>query len=230
MDNSVIIKGGKNGINVILDENLEFDVLCDKIKSKFENASKFFDNSNLAITFEGRNLTDEEEKKVLDIISEVSQINIVCVLNENNELDKIREDAVKKALESVEPQKPKDDCLFYKGTLRSGQIFESDGSVIILGDINPGGKVIAKGNVIVLGSLRGTIFAGADGNEHAFVVALEMDPMQIKIADVIARSSNAGAKISKGKVKVVEPKIAYVYEQNIYIENLEQNALDDIII
>ena len=58
---------------------------------------------------------------------------------------------------------------------------------MVLGDVNPGGKVVAKGSVIVLGSLKGNIFAGVDGNENAFVVALEMNPMQIKIADVIAR-------------------------------------------
>ena len=121
-------------------------------------------------------------------------------------------------------------CMFYKGTLRSGQVFESDGSVVVLGDVNPGGKVVAKGSVIVLGSLKGNIFAGVDGNENAFVVALEMSPMQIKIGEIIARSSDTGTKITKGrnKTKVIEPKIAYVYDQNIYIEDLEQNALDDI--
>ena len=66
---------------------------------------------------------------------------------------------------------PKTACMFYKGTLRSGQVFESDGSVVVLGDVNPGGKVVAKGSVIVLGSLKGNIFAGVDGNENAFVVA-----------------------------------------------------------
>lgn len=231
MDNSIIIKGGKNGITLVLDKNLSFEDNCEKIRSKFESAAKFFNNTNLAITFEGKELTDEEEMKLLDIISEVSDINIVCVINNNNELEKIREDAVKKALSSLDTQEKKSDCLFYKGTLRSGQIFESDGSVIILGDVNPGGKVVAKGNVIILGTLRGIVFAGVDGNVNSFVVALDMDPMQIKIADVIARSSETGAaKISKGKVKVMEPKIAYVYDQNIYIENIEQNALEDVIV
>jgi len=230
VDNSVIIKGGKNGISVILDSEISFEEICDAIRTKFESASKFFDNSNLALTFEGRKLSEDEEKKLLDIISEVSDINVVCILDETDEIKQIREDAVKKALASINSDDKKSDCLFYKGTLRSGQILESDGSVIVLGDINPGGKIVAKGNVIILGSLRGTIFAGVDGNEHSFVVALEMDPMQIKIADVIARSSETGAKIGRGKVKVIEPKIAYVYEESIYIENLEQNALEDIIV
>ena len=240
MDNSVIIKGSKNGITVFLDEEMPFEELLENVSDKFKNASKFFNNATMAISFDGRNLSAEEEKRILNVISDVSELNIVCVLDENNDIKSVYEEAVKKAMNSFnishqpERQKitdPKATCMFYKGTLRSGQVFEADGSVVVLGDVNPGGKVVAKGSVIVLGSLKGNIFAGVDGNENAFVVALEMSPMQIKIGDIIARSSDSGVnKISKGKnkSKILEPKIAYIYDQNIYIEDLEQNALDDI--
>lgn len=245
MDNSVIIKGSKSGITVFLDNEMPFEELLESVSDKFKNASKFFNNANMAISFDGRNLSAEEEKKILNIISDVSDLNIVCVLDENNDMKTVYEEAVKKAIASTAVQVPepasqpvsqtvsdlRTSCMFYKGTLRSGQVFEADGSVVVLGDVNPGGKVVAKGSVIVLGSLKGNIFAGVDGNENAFVVALEMSPMQIKIGDIIARSSDSGVnKISKGKnkSKILEPKIAYVYDQNIYIEDLEQNALDDI--
>ena len=240
MDNSVIIKGSKSGITVFLDNEMPFEELLENVSDKFKNASKFFNNATMAISFDGRNLSAEEEKRILNVISDVSELNIVCVLDENNDIKSVYEEAVKKAMNSFnishqpERQKitdPKTTCMFYKGTLRSGQVFEADGSVVVLGDVNPGGKVVAKGSVIVLGSLKGNIFAGVDGNENAFVVALEMSPMQIKIGDIIARSSDSGVnKISKGKnkSKILEPKIAYVYDQNIYIEVLEQNALDDI--
>lgn len=240
MDNSVIIKGSKSGITVFLDNEMPFEELLESVSDKFKNASKFFNNANMAISFDGRNLSAEEEKRILNVISDVSELNIVCVLDENNDIKSVYEEAVKKAMNSFnishqpERQKitdPKTTCMFYKGTLRSGQVFEADGSVVVLGDVNPGGKVVAKGSVIVLGSLKGNIFAGVDGNENAFVVALEMSPMQIKIGDIIARSSDSGVnKISKGKnkSKILEPKIAYVYDQNIYVEDLEQNALDDI--
>ena len=240
MDNSVIIKGSKNGITVFLDEEMPFEELLENVSDKFKNASKFFNNATMAISFDGRNLSAEEEKRILNVISDVSELNIVCVLDENNDIKSVYEEAVKKAMNSFnishqpERQKitdPKTTCMFYKGTLRSGQVFEADGSVVVLGDVNPGGKVVAKGSVIVLGSLKGNIFAGVDGNENAFVVALEMSPMQIKIGDIIARSSDSEVnKISKGKnkSKILEPKIAYVYDQNIYVEDLEQNALDDI--
>lgn len=235
MDNSVIIKGGKSGIIVVLDKEMEFDALLANVKDKFESSAKFFSNANMAISFEGRRLNDIEEKRILDVIAEVSDLNIVCLLKENNEFDRVCEDAVKRALESVELPEKQLPCQFYKGTLRSGQEFISDSSVIVLGDINPGAKVVAKGNVVVLGSLKGNIFAGVDGNENAFVVALDMNPMQIKIGDVIARSADTSIKIGKAAknknvVKVLEPKIAYVYEDSIYIEDLDQEVLNDITI
>ena len=242
LDNSVIIKGSNSGITVFLDNEMAFEDLLESVSEKFKSASKFFNNANMAISFDGRLLSAEEEKRILDVISDVSELNIVCVLDENNNMKEIYEDAVKKAIASVDISEPvvqpvsdmesdsKTACMFYKGTLRSGQVFEADGSVVVLGDVNPGGKGVAKGSVIVLGSLKGNIFAGVDGNENAFVVALEMSPMQIKIGEIIARSSDTGTRITKGrnKNKVIEPKIAYVYDQNIYIEDLEQNALDDI--
>ena len=100
---------------------------------------------------------------------------------------------MKQALEFQEEPKglmDLQDGRFYKGTLRSGQVLESETSIIILGDVNPGARVISKGNVVVLGAMKGNAFVGAAGNESAFVAALSMDPMQIRIGDVIARSSD----------------------------------------
>ncbi|MGN0318811.1 MAG: septum site-determining protein MinC [Lachnospira sp.] len=232
MDNSIIIKGSSHGIHVILDDKLEYDVLLEKLRDKFKEASKFLGSANMALSFEGRTLSSEEELEIIDIISEESDLKIVCILDNNGEIDKVFSDAVNKAMDSSVPEKNEDNCHFYKGTLRSGQVFESESSVIILGDVNPGAKVVSKGNVIVLGSLRGNIFAGASGNINAFVVALEMNPMQIKIGDIIARSADTSIQIKgkNAKPKVIEPKIAYVYDDNIYIENLDQEVLSDIII
>jgi septum site-determining protein MinC len=146
-------------------------------------------------------------------------------VDDNDEKDKKFQNALEAAQKNYTTET--DSGQFYKGTLRSGQVLESEGSLIVLGDVNPGGRIIAAGNVIVLGSLRGNVVAGVNGNENCFVVALEMNPMQIKIGEIIARSSDSAPK-KKGKIKGVEPKIAYVEEGNIYIEDLEQEVLEDI--
>ena len=87
MDNSVIIKGSKSGITVFLDNEMPFEELLESVSDKFKNASKFFNNANMAISFDGRDLSAEEEKKILNIISDVSDLYIVCVLVEFNELN-----------------------------------------------------------------------------------------------------------------------------------------------
>lgn len=221
VNNSVVIKGNKYGIVVQLDKNISFDELKTDLAEKFKSASKFFDKANMAVSFEGRTLSSEEEREILQIISDNSQLNIVCVIDNNELKEKMFKKAVEDKLEELSAHTGR----FYKGTLRSGQILESESSIIILGDINPGAKVVAKGNIIILGALKGTVYAGANGNEEAFVVALEMAPIQIRIGDTIARCNDGG-----GKVKPIGPDamIAFVDDENIYIERLDKNVLDDI--
>jgi septum site-determining protein MinC len=233
MNNSVIIKSNKQGITVILDNEISFDELKSLVKEKFTQSSSFFGNADMALAFEGRDLSNEEQQQLLDVIDESTNMRIICVLDNKSSIGG-REDAIASDSLLVNGNA---DGLFYKGTLRSGQVLESETSVIILGDVNPGGRVVAKGNVIVLGSLRGNAYAGASGNENCFVVALDMNPMQIKIADVIARSSDTSVavKIKRARssrlakqTRSVEPKIAFVEDGNIYVEDLTSSVIDDI--
>lgn len=223
--NSVVIKGNKYGIIVILDQNLSFEELKTEVAVKFRESSKFFGKSAMGVTFEGRFLNNDEIKELLDIIAANSEINVVCVVDNDRE----REAYFKKSVEEHLNELSANDGQFYRGTLRSGQVIESESSIIILGDVNPGAKVVSSGNVIILGSLKGTVYAGVSGSATSFVVALEMQPMQIRIGDYIARAaddSNTGNK--KGKKSQPETKIAFVEEGNIYIEPLNKDVLNDI--
>lgn len=221
MNNSVIIKGNKYGIVVVLDEKTEFEMLKNELADKFQSAAKFFDKANMAISFEGRKLAASEERELLNVISQNSDLNIVCVID----TDEMREKYFKKVVEEKLEELSSHTGQFYKGTLRSGQMLESESSIIILGDVNPGAKVIAKGNVIILGALKGNIYAGAGGNEDAFVVALEMAPIQIRIGEIIARSADEGGQ---RKAMSNEAMIAYVDEGHIYIGKLDKENLTDI--
>ncbi|MDB9315060.1 septum site-determining protein MinC [Spirulina sp. CS-785/01] len=121
------------------------------------------------------------------------------------------------------PQKPKESSLdaetsvsaehwdaplYLKSTLRSGMEIQHPGTVIVLGDVNPGSKVIAAGDIMVLGRLRGIAYAGAQGNRTCHIVALQMEAMQLRIADAIARPPERPPK-------VYHPEIAYVAESGI---------------
>ncbi len=120
----------------------------------------------------------------MDIIGNNTDMQIVCVID--NDPDK--EEVFRKTLEQKLMELENNTGQFYKGILRSGASLEFETSVVIIGDVNHGARVVSKGNIIVLGSLKGTAFAGACGNTNSFVVALDMRPTQIRIADTIARS------------------------------------------
>lgn len=79
-----------------------------------------------------------------------------------------------------------DPALFVQRTLRSGVSLRHPGHVVLLGDLNPGAEIIASGNVVVWGRLRGMVHAGAEGNTQAIVCALDLSPTQLRIADEIA--------------------------------------------
>ncbi|MGF7144071.1 septum site-determining protein MinC [Anaerotaenia torta] len=219
MNNSVIIKGNKYGIIVVMNPDLPFEDLKLVIAEKFRESSKFFENAKMAISFEGRKLTNDEQREVLDIINENTDMHIVCVLENDTE----KEETFKKTVEQKLMELSNNTGQFYKGILRSGASLEFENSVIIIGDVNHGARVVSKGNIIVLGSLKGNAFAGATGNINSFVVALDMNPTQIRIADTIARAPDKPVK-----QEIKEAKIAFLEEGNIYIEPLNKNILQDI--
>lgn len=219
MNNSVVIKGNKYGIVVVLSPEVPFDELKLLIAEKFRESSKFFENAKMAISFEGRKLTNEEQREILDIISENADMHIVCIMDNDTEL----QEKFHKTLDQKLMELSNSTGQFYKGILRSGASLEFETSVIIIGDVNHGARVVSKGNIIILGALKGNAFAGATGNTNAFVVALDMCPTQIRIADTIARSPDKPVK-----EEVKEAKIAFLEEGNIYIEPLNKNILQDI--
>ncbi|MFM6039278.1 MAG: septum site-determining protein MinC [Sphaerospermopsis kisseleviana] len=84
--------------------------------------------------------------------------------------------------------KPLADALYLEMTVRSGGEIRHPGTVIILGDINPGGIVVADGDILIWGRLRGVAHAGAGGNRDCLIMALQMEPTQLRIADAVARA------------------------------------------
>ena len=84
-------------------------------------------------------------------------------------------------------ESPSSNVLFHIGTLRSGEVLEAINNVLILGDVNPGAKVIAGGDVMIWGRLLGIAHAGKNGNIEATITALQLRPVQLRIASKVAR-------------------------------------------
>ncbi|NLK37294.1 MAG: septum site-determining protein MinC [Epulopiscium sp.] len=203
-DNYVIFKGTKDGIAVQLHPDADFEVIKQQLEKKVEDAAKFFDGVKTSIVLKGRDLTEEQESQLLDIISEKCNMTITFVKSQNTEINQMA------ALLAQEIQ-PHNITKFHKGSIRSGQCLEFDGSVVLIGDVNPGGEIKAEGNIIILGQLKGMAHAGCKGMMDAFVTAIYMVPVQLRIADIITRFPEENKKGPK------PPEYAYVEDGQIYV-------------
>ncbi len=230
MEQSVTIKGTKGGIILVLDPSISFGELAPLIAEKFHDASSFLGKNDMGLLVRGRNLSEEEMDTVVSIIHENSKLHISALLDEKTEDEDIFKStpAPEEKTESPAPLKASgkelfgDDAIIYKGNLRSGQDISSEKSVVILGDVKPGANVTSYGSIYILGELRGNAFAGAGGDESSVIMALELEPIQLRIAGSIAISPDAekGAKIKVRKKRFMapsgnEPEVAYIENGHI---------------
>jgi len=121
----------------------------------------------------------------------------------------LREREVKNKLRLLESKQKED--IFHEGTVRSGDRISSNGNLCIIGDVNPGAIVSAKKNIYVWGKLLGIAFAGKGGNNKASITSLYLNPLQLRIADVIAIGPNE-------KPKNYYPEIALIDKKTISIK------------
>ena len=214
MSNHVIIKGKNDRLVIALNPDIDFLDICDILKTKILEAKNFIGNSRMAIEFSGRALTNEEENKLIGIITENSNIVISYIFSKRTDSEEEMD------LENINPLIEEGKTHFFRGTLRSGSKIESDGNVVVLGDVNPSSIIKARGNVIVLGHLNGTVYAGLGGDDRAFIGAIYFNPIQLTIGmrtitdiqDEIIDSSRVDKKSRF--------KVARIVNQEIVVEEL----------
>ena len=102
--NSIVIKGNKYGIVVVMDSDTSFDEIKNQLEEKLKESARFFGNGTMAISFEGRNLDDEQQKELLNVISESSDLNIACIIDHDEKLTEIFKKSVEK-IENIDDNK-----------------------------------------------------------------------------------------------------------------------------
>ena len=212
MERLVTIRSSRYGLDIELDPEEDFDSLLEILTGKFRSSARFFKDAKMALSFSGRSLTRTEEEKILQVISENTQIDILCVVEQNDKNEPMYRSIVEQTLSDIS----KREGQFYRGTLGKREILESEYSIMILGDVEPGARVIAKGNVVIVGALYGAVHAGASGDRDAFVVALSMQPKQLCIGDIEAKRQI----IYQESLSIKGPKIAVVDGRRIYLDPL----------
>ena len=98
MSNDILIKRNRYGVNLILNDKIPFPELVSQVGEKFKESEKFFGNSKVAISFEGRELSEKEEREILDAITENSSMQIVCIMNHDPQMEEQMRQRVEQAL------------------------------------------------------------------------------------------------------------------------------------
>jgi septum site-determining protein MinC len=221
MREAVKIKSFPNGIALYLNGELPFEKVLEEVGYKFSAARNFFGSASMALSIEGREVTDMEELMILDAIRENSNLNILCIVGHD---DEVNQNYIKALAEIEERPAENTDGQFFKGDLKNREVVETPNSIIILGDIYPGSTVISARNIIILGALHGKAYAGGDGQEGAYIAAFEMEPERLKIGDF---KYLPGTRQTKWGIRPkVRPKIAYVKNNRIVMETLTKDFLN----
>ena len=180
MKDSVLIKSNKYGITIYFNPDPPFEKLLEDVSGKFKAATKFFNHAKMIVEYEGRSFTKEEEQQLTETIESAADIKILCIIEKNTVTEQVHKNLLDESLEAVHER----DGQFYKGTLRGRQVLESEQSIVIIGDIEEGATVASKGNVIVTGTIYGTVIAGATGRKDAVIAALHMQPKRLRIGEI----------------------------------------------
>ena len=195
----ISFKGINEGIYISIKKG-NFKDIRREFEEKLDEYKDFYDGANI-LGIKSENLKDEEVDKLLYMRKDKYGLNV----DKNGLPDYLNEPSIYMDIDEGMTK-------FFNTTIRSGQVVEYEGNIVILGDVNPGALIKAWGNIIILGKLRGVAHAGANGNENAYVAAYVLQPTQLRIGDIIARKPD-GEFITSDM-----PEVARVYSGEVIIE------------
>ena len=203
----IILKGSPKGISVSVDDT-DIETGKKELAEKLFASKEFFKDIELDVYLTSNFLTELEVLELRPaVISALSETKVKFIDEEPKMIPK--------------KHSPLDDLSYDEGvtkflrqTVKSGESVEYDNNIVIIGDVEAGAKVTAGGNVFVLGTLFGTVHAGADGRRDAAVVAMKLMPDKLMIADMTAAVEHSTIK----KLFSNTPEIAYIYKDLIKIE------------
>ena len=208
---NIAIKGTRNGLLLTLEPETPFSELLNALSHRLSEAPGFFRGASLALDTRHRDLRISERTQLEELlanyqmsVTSLEQILIVKqhepevissevgiepsidVSVETTITAEILSEQTPALIDRLDPR-DSDDTLFLRRTIRSGQAIHHSSNVVILGDVNPGAEIVASGDILVWGALRGMVHAGYPNNENAIVCSLVLAPVQLRIAHLLSR-------------------------------------------
>lgn len=214
MANLIAIKGSRGGLRLQLDELAAWAEVLEALRGQLGKGANFFHGAQIVIDIGERALDEEQLAALLELMRQhgVRPESLASTARESRSAARAAGLAARPLVRAPESEE-RGEAAFVARTVRSGQVVRHHGHISVLGDVNAGAEIIAGGNVIVWGRLRGTVHAGALGDRSAVICALELAPTQLRIADLIARAPEGGA----GRF----PEVAFVESDQINVEAWE---------
>ncbi len=225
----VAIKGVNDGLLISLSATESWQSVTDQLAARIDEKAQFYAGANITVELGERPVPKYElsslkallERRGLTLSlvrseSNTTQISAASldVPTDNNHASPKGPVPAQQETAPVNPEETGTHGVLFRRTLRSGRTIHSEGHVIVVGDVNPGAKVIAAGDIVIWGKLRGYVHAGAGGDESAIVCALEMSPSQLRIAEYFVTSP-------AGKRRKIKPEVALVRGNQIIVESRE---------
>ena len=215
-EDKIKIKGENGGLMLGFPSDMSFSEIMEELGRKLDSGSGFFLRGTLV-----RVPRDRFSKEELAEMQELFRTHgLICRMAKPMPATHIRADAMDHENEGAAENASQETqelqrMLVIDKTLRGGQAVETEGSVIVFGNVNPGAQITAGGSVDVRGTCRGVVHAGAAGDSTAFIIADHLMPTQIRIANYVARSPDEPEDSGKAER-------AYVRDGQIVIEPIER--------
>ncbi len=200
MKNCVSINLKTDKIVIKIAENAEQKEIIQVLRKKLPELKKMYQDEKTPINVVGKVLKNKE----IDEIQELIKKNIDVTVD----FDMPKTLGLSSITRTFKQEVAISETKFHRGSLRSGQRLETEGSIVIIGDVNSGAEVIASDNIVVLGNLRGLAHAGAKGNKNAIIAAGVLDAVQIRISNVVKEIDRDEEVMHKqAYVSIIDDKI-----------------------
>jgi len=191
------IKATRDRFILAPDAKASFAEIIRYLEKRLQESKDFFYHSEMCLDLSNRPLATDQIQQLQKMLAERAGVKLIEI--------KIGEDLVYSLDRGHERPRAaavvsqKQDCapMIVRSTCRSGTLVESPADCVVLGDVNPGAEVVAVKDIIIFGSLRGVAHAGATGDRLARIWALNMEPSQLRIADLVALPPRGGKPIPK---------------------------------
>lgn len=201
MNKDVVFKGSRAGLQLVLNENVDFSDILIQLRNKLESAIGFFGKGTIIHVNS-------------DVFNEQEQIEVENLLSQYGMTLEILSPQIENYI--IEPeQSMADHVMVIEQTVRGGQEIIYDGSILVKGNVNPGAQVIAGGNIEIEGTCRGLVHAGAYGDMNAMITARRMRALQIRIASLAARAPDNFEEVD-------HPECARIKNGEIVIESVKE--------